>query len=173
MTLLRLAALSLAAAATLIAQDRFEAGGQFGYGGFLEDDNTGGRALIGGHFGIRLNDTRSLLVEYTQLRRSGDFGYRQRHNLFGLTLHTERRPWNAVRIWTDLGAGGGVRTRDYSDIPQLEGRSQAFAGVYGGVGVAFDVGERVFVRPGVRAYFWGPSVAIGLAPIITVGYRFQ
>lgn len=157
------------------AQERFEAGGHVGYGGFLEDDNSGARPLVGGHFGFRMTDTHSLLLEYTQFRRNNDFGYRLRHNLFGLTLHTEPRPWNRVRVWSDLGAGAGVRTERYEarpEVPAFSNPSKTFVAVYGGVGVAFDIGARGFIRPGVRAYLWAPSVALGLAPVITAGFTF-
>lgn len=165
--------LGLLGASLAAAQERFEAGGQFGYGGFLEDEHTGGRALAGGHFGVRLNDSRSLLFDYTQIRYSRGPAYRQRNHLFGLTLHTEPRPWNRLRGWADLGAGAGVRTRRYRGRePGWINRSQSFAGVHAGVGVAFDLGERFFVRPGVRAYLWAPSVTLGLAPVITAGFRF-
>jgi len=173
MRLLPLPLLALACTLVLPAQERFEAGGHFGYGGFLEDDNSGGRPLIGGHLGIRLGDTRSLLFEYTQFRRSGDFGFRQRHNLFGIVLHTEPRPWNRVRVWTSLGAGAGVRNRSYSGNRFASPNdSRTFIAAHVGVGVAFDVGERGFVRPGLRAYVWAPGVAIGLAPVISAGFRF-
>lgn len=157
------------------AQERFEVGGQFGYGAFLEDDSSGARPLAGGHFGFRMNDKHSLLLEYTQFRRNNDFGHRLRHNLFGVTLHTEPRPWNRVRVWSDLGAGAGVRTERYEarlEVPAFSAPSQTFVAVYGGAGVAFDVGERGFIRAGVRAYLWVPIVAIGLAPLITAGFRF-
>lgn len=155
------------------AQERFEAGGQFGYGGFLEDDHSGGRALMGGHLGVRLSTSRSLLFDYTQFRYSRGSAYRQRHHLFGLSLHTEPRPWNRVRGWADLGAGAGVRTRRYRGRePGWINQSQTFVAAHVGVGVAFDVTERVFIRPGVRAYLWAPSVALGLAPVITAGFRF-
>jgi hypothetical protein len=173
MKLFRFAALALGLCVAAAAQDRFEAGGHFGYGGFLEDENTGGRALWGGHAGVRIGDTRSLLFEYTQFRRSGDFGYRQRHNFAGIALHTEPRPWNRVRVWTSLGAGAGVRTRSYEgDRFRAASDSRTFVAAHLGVGVAIDVGERVFVRPGVRAYVWAPGVALGLAPVITAGWRF-
>lgn len=159
----------------LAAQERFEAGGLLGRGGFLEDDNSGARALAGGHIGVRLTDSRSLLLEYTQFGRSSDFGFRQRHHLFGLTLHTEPRPWNRVRFFSDIGAGGGVRTQRYEarpGVPEVSLPSKGFIGVYAGAGVAIDIGERVFIRPGVRAYLWAPTVALGLAPLITAGFRF-
>lgn len=167
--------LGMLGVAQVAAQERFEAGGQFGYGGFLEDGNSGARTLAGGHVGFRLNDSRSLLLEYTQFRRNSDFGHRLRHHFFGITLHTEPRPWNRVRVWSDLGAGAGVRTERYEarfDAPAFASPSRTFVGVYGGVGVAFDVGERGFIRPGVRAYLWAPSVTLGLAPVITAGVRF-
>lgn len=178
MRLLCLTLLALTSAHLLPAQERFEAGGHFGYAGFLEDDTSGGRALWGGHFGFRLSESRRLLVEYTQVRHAGDFGYRQQHNFFGLTLHTEPRPWNRVRFWADLGAGAGVLSQKYEglvlppNVPPPSTYNRNFGGVYAGAGIAIDVGERAFIRPGLRAYLWGPGIALGLAPAVSVGFRF-
>jgi hypothetical protein len=173
MKILRVGLLICCLCGAAVGQDRFEAGGHLGYGGFLEDENSGKRPLVGGHVGVRIGETRSLLFEYTQFRRSGDFGYRQRHNFFGLALHTEPRPWDRVRVWTSLGAGAGVRKRDYAgDRFSMASDSKTFVAAHFGVGMAIDVGSRGFIRPGVRAYVWAPGVALGLAPVITAGFRF-
>lgn len=173
MKLLRLSLFFLSISVTGLAQDRFEAGGHIGYAGFAEVSTTGGRPLWGAHAGVRLGDTRSLLFEYTQFRYSGIAGFQQNHNYMGLALHTEPRPWNRVRVWASLGGGAGVRTRNQSGLAPVRSRdSRTFVAANAGVGVAFDVGERGFVRTGVRAFVWGPGAGIGLAPVLSAGIRF-
>lgn len=150
-----------------LAQSRFEVSALGGYGGFLEDDNSGGRPVWGLGAGVKVGRINTILGEFTQFRRDAGQGAKSRHDFYSVTLHAEPGS-GRVRPFFEIGAGAGYKEYTASFFKS----SGSFGGLVAGAGATIDATDRVFIRPHVRAYLWGPGVVLGVAPALSVGWRF-